>query len=118
MWDYVGALFFLLVETANSLQPKQKASWFLDSQTSPLAGKLPFRKGSGTQPHSSGQSLSLQAQELDVARQEGKAGKGAEDGASCAKSLLLVGSFCWKGWREPRLEAKSCIRLLGGGMGA
>lgn len=57
--------------------------------------------------------MSHQAQELDVARQKGKAGKGAEDGASCAKSLLLAGSFCWKGWREPRLEAKSCILLLG-----
>lgn len=51
--------------------------------------------------------MSHQAQELEVARQEGKAGKGAEDGASCAKSLLLAGSFCWKGWREPRLEARA-----------
>lgn len=64
---------------------------------SPLAGKLPFRKGSGAQPHSSGQSMSRHAQELDVARQEVRAGKREKDGASCTKSLLLVGSFCWQG---------------------
>lgn len=62
-----------------------------------LAGKLSFRKGSRGQPHSSGRLMSRQAQELDVARQEVRAGKGEEDGASCTKSLLLMGSFCWQG---------------------
>lgn len=26
-----------------------------------------------------------------------RAGKAPEDGASCTKSLLLLGSFCWQG---------------------
>jgi len=62
--------------------------------------------------------MSRQAQELDVVRQEVRAGKGEEDGASCTKSLFLVGSFCWQGSERGQAGGAELCSPLGDAMGA
>lgn len=61
--------------------------------------------------------MSHQAEELDVARQEVRAGKG-EHGASCTKSLFPVGSFCWQGSERAQAGGAELPTLLGDAVGA
>lgn len=56
--------------------------------------------------------MSRQVQELDVARQEGKAGKGQRM-EPAVLNLCFWRAASAEGLREPRLEAKSWISLLG-----